>query len=189
LQSALCDKLALVDSVIHPSLLSTQAFILEDVAEVEEQMEKQLSRLAELAILKTEQPDAFFMQDDPALENIDVMTDATGASEFTRYTNNASTVLTRFTGMTKYVFLAALVVSLPSIDRLLSRPPRDLLRTTNQSSKMKRKNARKAASGRKGTVDEELYLLGSFARLVDKFKTLIGASCIAILTSRMRAFR
>jgi hypothetical protein len=104
LQSALCDKLVFVDSVIHPSLLSTQAFILEDVAEVEEQMEKQLSRLAELAILKTEQPDAFFMQDDPALENIDVMTDATGASEFTRYTNNASTVLTRFTGMTKYVF-------------------------------------------------------------------------------------
>lgn len=41
---------------------------------------------------------------------------------------------------------------------------------------MKRKNARKAASGRKGTVDEELYLLGSFSRLVDKFKTLIGAS-------------
>lgn len=88
--------------------MSTQAIILEDVAEIEEQMEKQLSRLAELAILKTEQPDAFFMQDDPALENIDVMTDATGATEFTRYTNNASTILTRFTGMTKSVQASSL---------------------------------------------------------------------------------
>lgn len=117
----------LAESVIHPSLLSTQAIILEDITEIEEQMEKQLSRLQELEVLKTEQPgksssfsdseidhtltypaltvfaDAFFMLDDPALENIDVMTDATGATEFTRYTNAASTVLTRFTGMTKCV--------------------------------------------------------------------------------------
>lgn len=46
------------------------------------------------------------MQDDPALENIDVMTDATQATAFTRYTVAPSTVLTHMTGMTgmtKYV--------------------------------------------------------------------------------------
>lgn len=116
MQTSLYDKPELVESIIHPSLLSTQAFLLEDIAEIEEQQEKQLSRLDELAVLRTEQPDAFFMHDDPALENIDVMTDATGATEFTRYTNNASTVLTRFTGMTKCV---------PVVSRslFLARPP------------------------------------------------------------------
>lgn len=49
-----------------------------------------------------------------------------------------------------------------------------LYRTTNKTMKNQRKNARKAASGRKGTVDEEQYLLGSFSRLADKFKTLIS---------------
>lgn len=41
------------------------------------------------------------MQYDPALENIDVMTDATSATAFTRYTTNASTVLTHMTGHTQ----------------------------------------------------------------------------------------
>ncbi|CED83780.1 IkappaB kinase complex, IKAP component [Phaffia rhodozyma] len=146
--TALHKKPELVQSTIHPLLSEAQNVIMEDLKEIEEQMEKQVDRLQELKVLRTQQPDAFFMQDDPALENIDVMTDATQATAFTRYTVAPSTVLTRMTGMTG-------------------------MTKASSSKRSKRKNERKKAGGRKGTVDEEMYLLGSFSRLVEKFKALI----------------
>lgn len=55
-QAALHEKDDLVESVIHPSLLETQNVIMEDIAEIEEQMSKQTARLEELKVLKVEQP-------------------------------------------------------------------------------------------------------------------------------------
>lgn len=58
------------------------------------------------------------MHDDPALENIDVMTDATQATAFTRYTNNASTVLTHMTGRTNAKWVHSLVLKVPASEPL-----------------------------------------------------------------------
>lgn len=128
------------------------------------------------------------MQDDPALENIDVMTDATQATAFTRYTQAASTVLTRMTGHTQFVQslsssleIASLLRRLNSLtDSSLSPPSLSACRKSSSTSKNKRKNDRKRLGGRKGTVDEEEYLLGSFARLVEKFKLMIGESVLPL---------
>lgn len=45
-----------------------------------------------------------------------------------------------------------------------------------RSSRSKRKLERKVGSGRKGTVDEEEYLLKSVVKLVDRFKITQGKS-------------
>lgn len=85
--------------------------------------------------------DAFFGTEDPALANVDVMTDVSMApTAFTRYTVAPSTVS----------------------------------RTSKRSSRSKRKLERKVGSGRKGTVDEEEYLLKSVGKLVDRFKNTRG---------------
>lgn len=42
--------------MIRPSLLETQNIVLEDIYEIGEQADKQTSRLAELKVLKVEQP-------------------------------------------------------------------------------------------------------------------------------------
>lgn len=47
-------------------------------------------------------------------------------------------------------------------------------RTSKRSSRSKRKLERKAGSGRKGTVDEEEYLLKSVGKLVERFKSTQG---------------
>jgi elongator complex protein 1 len=49
-------------------------------------------------------------------------------------------------------------------------------RTTKRSSRSKRKMERKVGSGRKGTVDEEEYLLKSLTKLAGRFVTAQGAS-------------
>ena len=45
---------------------------------------------------------------------------------------------------------------------------------SRRSSRSKRKLERKVGSGRKGTVDEEEYLLKSVAKLVGRFNTTQG---------------
>lgn len=52
-------------------------------------------------------------------------------------------------------------------------------RTTKRSSRSKRKMERKVGSGRKGTVDEEEYLLKSLTKLAGRLATAQGASDIS----------
>ena len=53
-------------------------------------------------------------------------------------------------------------------------------RTTKRSSRSKRKMERKVGSGRKGTVDEEEYLLKSLTKLAGRLATAQGA-CLTFL--------
>jgi elongator complex protein 1 len=48
-------------------------------------------------------------------------------------------------------------------------------RTTKRTSRSKRKMERKVSSGRKGTVDEEEYLLKSLTKLAGRLATTQGA--------------
>ncbi|KAF9450112.1 IkappaB kinase complex, IKAP component [Macrolepiota fuliginosa MF-IS2] len=131
-------KFELLEDVVYPAALESKAQFTEDLTEMREQILKQVNRLRELRIRKVEEPDAFYGTEDPALANVDVMTDASMApTTFTRYTVAPTTAS----------------------------------RTSKRSSRSKRKLERKAGSGRKGTVDEEEYLLKSVGKLVERFKT------------------
>ncbi len=87
----------------------------------------------------------FYGTEDLAVHNVDVMTDASAFTAFTRYTVAPTT----------------------------SAPSRA---TTKRSSRSKRKMERKVGSGRKGTVDEEEYLLKSLTKLAGKLSEAQGAS-------------
>jgi hypothetical protein len=104
--------------------------------------------------------DAFYGAEDANLYNVDVMTDASmPASVFTRYTVAPSTA----SRTSKYGLFRILYHDLPNAMILYRR-----------SSRSKRKLERKAGSGRKGTVDEEEYLLKSVSKLVGRFNTTQG---------------
>lgn len=85
----------------------------------------------------------FYETEDLAMHNVDVMTDASAFTAFTRYTVAPST----------------------------SAPSRA---TTKRTSRSKRKMERKVSSGRKGTVDEEEYLLKSLTKLTIKLSEAQG---------------
>ncbi|KAF8885990.1 IKI3 family-domain-containing protein [Infundibulicybe gibba] len=126
----------LLTEVIHPAALESRSQMSDDITEMREQLQKQISRIRELRIKKMEEPDAFYGTEDTNLHNVDVMTDASmPATAFTRYTVAPTTAS----------------------------------RTSKRSSRSKRKMERKVGSGRKGTVDEEEYLLKSITKLVGRF--------------------
>lgn len=64
LKTALHKKPELVESTIHPLLSEAQNVIMEDLKEIEEQMDKQVGRLQELKILRTQQPGELFLVPD-----------------------------------------------------------------------------------------------------------------------------
>lgn len=133
------------ESSILLGALEAQAQTSEAIAELREQLAKQRARLDELAERKDAEPEAFYGngEDDAALHNVDVMTDASAFTAFTRYTKAPTSA---------------------SVSSRVSR----------RTSKSKRKLERKASSGRKGTVDEERYLLTSIGKLCARLATLQG---------------
>ncbi|KAH9022450.1 IkappaB kinase complex IKAP component [Lactarius hengduanensis] len=127
----------LLEEIIGPAVLEARAQITEDLTEMREQLQKQVARLRELRIKKLEEPEVFYGTEDLSVHNVDVMTDASAFTAFTRYT----------------------------VAPTSSAPSRA---TTKRSSRSKRKMERKVGSGRKGTVDEEEYLLKSLTKLAGK---------------------
>jgi elongator complex protein 1 len=134
---ALHEQPELLEEIINPAVLEARAQIAEDLTEMREQLQKQVARLRELRIKKLEEPEEFYGTEDLAMHNVDVMTDASAFTAFTRYTVAPTT----------------------------SAPSRA---TTKRTSRSKRKMERKVNSGRKGTVDEEEYLLKSLNKLAGK---------------------
>ncbi|KAL5512586.1 hypothetical protein ACEPAG_3239 [Sanghuangporus baumii] len=128
---------SLLEEIVQPATLDTCAQISEDLDEMRTQIRKQLERIRELRIKKTDEPDAFYgLDDDPTLHSVDVMTDVSMApTAFTRYTAAPSTAS----------------------------------KASKRTSRSKRKMERKVGSGRKGTIDEEEYLLKSLGKLVGRF--------------------
>ncbi|KAF8260574.1 IKI3 family-domain-containing protein [Lactarius quietus] len=145
----------LLEEIIDPAVLEARAQIAEDLTEMREQLQKQVARLRELRVKKIEEPEEFYGTEDLAMHNVDVMTDASAFTAFTRYTV-APTTSTR------------------------SRA------TTKRTSRSKRKMDRKVGSGRKGTVDEEEYLLKSLTKLAGKLSEVQGTCLRAAPFSRIR---
>ncbi|GJE98183.1 IkappaB kinase complex IKAP component [Phanerochaete sordida] len=138
----LSSKSELLEDIVFPGALETRAQIAEDLSEMRDQLRKQLSRIRELRVKKVEEPDAFYGTQD---DNADLHN-----VDVMTDVSMAPTAFTRYT-------VAASAMSKASSKR---------------SSRSKRKMERKVGSGRKGTVDEEEYLLRSVTKLVGRWETV-----------------
>ncbi|KAI9287321.1 IKI3 family-domain-containing protein [Umbelopsis sp. AD052] len=129
----------LVETHIKPGIAETYSQHRDDIKEMEEQFEKQTSRLREL---RQKKPDPFMnMPDDPTLENVDMFSDTT--SMYSQFTRNTATTA-RF-----------------------SQASSSTARS-GRTSKTKRREERKKARGKKGTIYEEEYIVGSLKRLYER---------------------
>lgn len=142
-----------IRNTVHPGLNEKFSEVVELLSDCKSQLDAQLPRILELRRKEKEDPLAFFggdptadtdlgadIPDNVSLAPTDAST-AGGQSLFTRYGSHAST---RFGGT------------------VASHAP------SHKTSKTKRREERKRARGKKGSVYEEEYLVGSVKRLVER---------------------
>ena len=146
---------AQIPSIVDPMLTRKFGEIIELIADCQTQLSSQVPRIEELRVKKAEDPLAFFGGDAAIGEGADVPdnislapTDAStlgGQSMFTRYGGGAggSQVSTKFAG---------------TVASNMSR----------KTSKTRRREERKRARGKKGSVYEEEYLVASVRRLIER---------------------
>lgn len=124
--------------------------------------------------------DTFYIVDsEPALEGVDVATNATTAvTNFTRYTVAPTTVFSQSTRITGSVTPRASLWMHLADERI------------SQTAKSRHKASKRRAAGRKGTVDEYEYLLASIGRLIARLDEKSGESRVCrnrpITTARCR---
>jgi elongator complex protein 1 len=142
---ALGQRPELLDSVIDAGLTEALSSSTEFLADCKAQLRAQVPRILELRTKAAEDPLAFY--EGERAGGVDLPDDVsvaassritTGASLFTRYTGKAGSVGTAGTGASR------------------------------ATSKNRRREEKKRARGRKGTVYEEEYLVGSVRRLVER---------------------
>ena len=136
----------LLESTIDTGLVEGMASMTELLADCKSQLNAQIPRIRELRTRKAEDPLAFF--------NGDVNGGADIPDNVSLATTDASTMggtlLTRYTNRTGTVGTNA----------------------TRRTSKNRRKEERKRARGKKGSVYEEEYLVNSVGRLIDRINTV-----------------
>ncbi|PWN29335.1 IKI3-domain-containing protein [Jaminaea rosea] len=144
-------RMDLVETHVKPAALHSQSVIMDDIAEMSEQMSKQVARLAELRQRSEEQPGVFYGDGDDgpagAAADIDVQSDT-------------STQLTRFTRYTKAPTHAGTLSSLSATSQGDG--------SSKKGKKQKKKDAMAKASGKKGSVYEEDYLYESLRKLLNE---------------------
>lgn len=136
----------LLESVIDTGLVEGMASMTELLADCKSQLNAQIPRIRELRLKKAEDPLAFFDGDVNGGADIpdNVSLATTDASRM------GGTLLTRYTDRTGTVGTNA----------------------TRRTSKNRRKEERKRARGKKGSVYEEEYLINSVARLIDRINVV-----------------
>ena len=136
----------LLESVIDVGLVEGMASMTELLADCKSQLNAQIPRIRELRAKKAEDPLGFFDGDvngGPDIpDNVSLAT--TDASTM------GGTLLTRYTNRTGTVGTNA----------------------TRRTSKNRRKEDRKRARGKKGSVYEEEYLINSVGRLIDRINSV-----------------
>lgn len=136
----------LISTTFNPLLLEAATWLLDESSEIKEQLDKQMARIAELRAKTKQQPEGFYGEDDPALDNIDVMSDtSTQMTQFTRYTTTAS------------------IATQSSLATFSTKSG-----SRKKEAKLKKKQERNKAGGKKGSVYEEDYLYTSVAKLLNE---------------------
>ncbi|GAA5969527.1 hypothetical protein JCM11641_008144 [Rhodosporidiobolus odoratus] len=146
----------LLDSHIKPSTLDMQQRLLEDMSDLTEQIEKQLTRLDDLKVKCEQNPYIYYCIDDPVamLEGVEIAPD--GMSD-------AGTAFTRYTVA-----------------------PTTMASSTRKSSQTgtatsRRRQALKKAAGKKGSVYEEMYLLNSIKKTAESKLAELQTDTAALL--------
>ncbi|KAF2155672.1 IkappaB kinase complex, IKAP component [Myriangium duriaei CBS 260.36] len=137
----------LLAEVIDPGLAEGFATLSELLAEMKGQLGAQIPRLRELRVKKAADPLNFF-SDAPHTDNPDLPDDVSVAASTT--TTSAGTFMTRYTSRTGSTLAT---------------------NTTRRTGKNRRREERKRARGKKGSVYEEEYLVSSIGRLVERLNT------------------
>lgn len=140
----------LLETVVDAGLMEVFGATLELLADCKAQADAQVSRLRELRTKKEEDPLAYFegLPDDSGANIPDTISVApTDAS------TTGGTFLTRYTGKTTGTALTG---------------------ATRRTSKNRRREERKRARGKKGTIYEEEYLVRSLGRLIDRVEGVKG---------------
>ncbi|KAK4610495.1 Elongator complex protein 1 [Fulvia fulva] len=131
----------LLKDLVDPGLIEASAIMTEMLAEMKTQLQNQVPRLRELRQKKAENPMAFL---DGGGDDDNMPDDISLAPT---NTTTAGTFMTRYT------------------NRSMGTLATDVTRKT---SKNRRREERKRARGKKGTVYEEEYLVNSIARLIER---------------------
>lgn len=139
----------LLETIIDPGLIDGTSGMTELLAEMKSQLVAQLSRLRELRRKKAEDPMAFLDGTDGAEGDVpdNISLAPTDAS------TSGGTFMTRYTNR--------------STGTLATN-------ATRKTSKNRRREERKRARGKKGTVYEEEYLVNSIARLIGRLNDVGG---------------
>ncbi|GAC97137.1 Pol II transcription elongation factor [Pseudozyma hubeiensis SY62] len=138
-------RLDLVEVTLHPMLIEAAATLTDDLTEMGEQLSKQLDRIRELREKHALNDGFYGEENDPALDNLDIQSDtSTQMTQFTRYTRAAS--------------IASQQSSLATFSTKSG--------SKKKSAKLKKKEERAKAGGKKGTVFEEDYLYTSVQKLI-----------------------
>ena len=150
----------LLRSVVDPGLIEAAATMTELLAEMKSQLAAQVPRLRDLRQKKADDPMAFLDGADGGNGNIpDNMSLApTDAS------TSGGTLMTRYTNR--------------SVGTLATN-------ATRKTSKNRRREERKRARGKKGTVYEEEYLVNSIARLIERWNE-VGEDTTRLVDGLMR---
>ncbi|CAG8480292.1 12289_t:CDS:10 [Ambispora gerdemannii] len=141
------NRVDLVETHVKPSVLEGYKHLIEDIEDMKEQLNKQTTRLAELLISKeNEEEQLEYIRNDETLENVEVFSDT------------SSIVASDFSRYTKSNTRL-------SVDSLRS----------GKSAKSRRRDERKRARGKRGSVYEKEYLFDSLRRLKERFYNMQGS--------------
>ncbi|OJD33532.1 elongator complex protein 1 [Diplodia corticola] len=143
----------LVDQVVDPGLVEGSASMTELLADCKGQLAAQVPRLRELRVKKKEDPLAFFDGGGAGTAGAaDLIPDDVSLAP-TDATTSAGTFMTRYTNRSGSTLNTA---------------------TTRKTSKNRRREERKRARGKKGSVYEEEYLVNSIGRLIERVNQING---------------
>jgi elongator complex protein 1 len=153
----------LLESVLDVGLTDGMSSMTELLADCKSQLNAQIPRIRELRVKKEQEPLSFY--DAGANEGADIPDNVSLAP--TDASTTGGTLFTRYTNRTGTVGTNA----------------------TRKTAKNRRKEERKKAMGKKGSVYEEEYLVNSVERLIERVDSVhedVGRLVMALMQRRMR---
>lgn len=143
----------LLETVVDASLVDGMASTTELLADCKAQLTAQVPRIRDLRANKAQDPLAFFAGEAAGGGGADIPDDVSLATTTTDASTMGGTLLTRYTNRSSGTIGT---------------------NATRRTSKNRRKEERKRARGKKGSVYEEEYLVNSVGRLIERVNGVNG---------------
>ncbi|KAG0196709.1 hypothetical protein BGX28_009840, partial [Mortierella sp. GBA30] len=143
------NRVDLITTHVTPGIADGHHDLVESIRDMQEQFDKQTQRLKEVRDLMVEKALAEAAEEmgapDDALDNVDMMSDTTSmASGFSRYT---------------------------AVNSMMSKSSHSSRSSSQYTARLKKRNEKKRARGKKGSAFEEEYLINSLRKLIVRVDT------------------